>query len=138
MEEEIEYVFNRIKNNKKVFFKEDTIKNVRFVFMLDENFLFQMENDPEIMGYSGDDEINYIVERTNLDWKFVEWVLWYRECYYMKNDMLFYDHENCVKCGSNNLRKKELEDEIMSEKIVCLDCKTEMIDDYESLKLLEE
>jgi len=117
-------------------FEENTIENIRFAFGLHENFHFQMDNDPDIMGYSGDDEIDYIVDRTRLNWNFVEWILWYRECYSMKNNMFYFEHENCIKCGSNNLRKKEWHDDIMSDKVVCLDCGTKMLNDYDGLVLL--
>lgn len=95
--------------------------------VIDVDKVFLNKMDEQHRSYSNDEEIKFIMERTDLDFQTVELILWQRNCYEMENDYWKYTEGECKKCGSGELFLREVPDEDYADMIVCKECGTEFI-----------
>lgn len=86
--------------------------------------------------YSNDDQMENIQAKTGFDMNFIDLLLWYRHCYEMYLDMWIDDSEECIECRKGVLVYKEVEGELFMEKLVCKNCKAEMVRGENGLELL--
>ena len=102
-----EYISNRLRERKGIpgLNNENNIDEViSDVIDSDEIFLSKMESQG--YDFSNDEEYDFILERTGYSFELVEFILWQRYCYEMKNDYWTYDRGKCNKCGSSELYLK--------------------------------
>ncbi len=79
-------------------------------------------------GYSDDDVIEYIMQKTGLEQEFLDLFYWYRLCYEMEHDM--WEHVgDCLDCGGGPLFRREIVGEDYALKIVCQKCGKEAAED---------
>ncbi len=92
-----------------------------------EEFIGKMIEEQD--GYSDDDVIEYIIQKTGLEQEFADLFLWYRTCYEMEHDMWEHIGEDCLDCGGGPLFSKEIVGEDYVSKIICQKCGNEMAED---------
>jgi len=114
LETEAHAVTNLSNIKEKVYIAIDFDR--QFISYVDENKL----------AYTNDDEIDYIQERTDLEYSFVDMLLNFKYCFEMENDYWQYDSEACVACNSFELFLKEATNLGFLEKVVCKNCGCEM------------
>ena len=76
--------------------------------------------------YSDDEEHGYISQKTGIDTKLIELILWQKFCFEMENDYWQFDGK-CSKCGSSKLYIKEITNVDFADMVVCKLCETEFI-----------
>lgn len=121
-----EYILDRIKkrNDLPDFDKQISINEVvSKIIDADEVFLSKM--DAQGIGYSNDEENNFISDKTGYSIGFVELILWQKCCYGMENDCWEYPEGKCSKCGSNELYLREVPNVDFADKVICKKCGTE-------------
>ncbi|OOM78311.1 hypothetical protein CLPUN_19200 [Clostridium puniceum] len=123
-----EYISNRLRERKGIpgLNNENNIDEViSDVIDSDEIFLSKMESQG--YDFSNDEEYDFILERTGYSFEPVQFILWQRYCYEMKNDYWTYDRGKCNKCGSSELYLKEVINEDFADRVICKVCGTEYI-----------
>jgi len=129
------FITDRMRKRKDINSELDIVKAVNEVIDFDEEFIDLMENT---IGYSGDDEIGYIISKTGYEFEFVELLLWQKCCYEMMQGFWEYDAGDCIKCNSSKLLLKEVENVDFADKVVCQECGYEMIIGDDGLEPYEE
>jgi len=74
------------------------------------------------------DELTYILQKTSYKEEMIEIVLWFAECYQMKNNEISV-YVDCLKCGYEKVFLKEGKELFMTY-FVCEKCKTKMVEVY--------
>lgn len=139
-QDEEKYIISRLASRQEgnIIENLDLAEAVRQSIDAAGEFLEIMDNSNQV-GYSTDDEMEYIIKKTGLNSSFVELLIWYKMCYEMELDMYQYVGESCLECGGSQLFEKEIPMEDYGTKIVCRECGTEMvIDETDELEKMEQ
>ena len=121
----IKFIIERMNQRNDIDPKINIRKAVNDVIRYDEKFITNMDID--MQDYSNDDEIDYIIKKTGFKYELIELILWQKYIDEMNQGRWEYDVEPCIKCGSYNLRLREIEDVDFADKIRCEQCGYEMV-----------
>jgi hypothetical protein len=119
------FITERMNQRKDLNSKIDIKKAVNDIIDYDEDFITY--KDLHLEGFSNDEEIGYIVDKTLYKYEFVELVLWQKYIYEMNQGLWEYDVQPCIDCGSSDLRFREVNGIDFADKIVCEECGCEMV-----------
>jgi hypothetical protein len=121
-----EYILKRVLETEGHAVTDLTTIKEKVYIAIDFDRQFISYVDENKLSFTNDDEIDYIQERTGLEYSFVDMLLNFKYCFEMENDYWRYDSEPCVDCNSFELFLKEATDIGFLEKVVCKNCGCEM------------
>jgi len=144
-DEMISYVAERAKTDGRVPVYlseelEDKISLEKLISEITDIYIDFLETD--IVSYSNDDIVDYVVERTGYSFDIIELILWFEECYSMNNNLItcMLDCPNCGDVGG--LHPKEIDGEPYNTNLQCPKCGNffsyEEVDEFEELDEYDE
>ncbi|MBC2579150.1 DUF6155 family protein [Clostridium sp. DJ247] len=123
-----EYISDRLRKRNNVPYFDEKMSIDKVVSeIIDANEIFLAKMEAQYIGYSNDDECDFISNTTGDDTELIEFILWQKCCYEMENDYWQYTEGKCRKCGSNELYIKEVPNLDFVDRVICKICGTEFI-----------
>jgi len=129
------YIWGRVEKREDDYIQKlnGNIKEIIYsVVDFDEEFTSYVNENR--LNYSNDDEIEFIQDKIDLDYVFIELLLWFKYCFEMEKGNWAYDEAVCLNCNSGPLIFKEVKATDFMDKIVCQNCSYEMINGEKGLE----